>query len=158
MKTTTAKYIGAVKLLKDVLLQNDEKDELQLKVEKFLIDNDELPQPFKPLTITKKEFIAECDYHKMTGAGRENDLSAVYFDWKQGNINNKYFVGYKYCVWGRTCLTGKKILIDQLYNFLTGKTENTEYYIQLVVAENDLQRFKLPITGNALQHLIKKVS
>jgi len=110
--------------------------------------------------MTKKEFISRSQYHKMTGAGRENDLSAVYFDWKTGDIEGKYFGGYKYCVWGRTCLTGRKVLENALYDFITGKIEDTEYYIQLVVAETDMQRFKVPIGGGSrsLQTLIKRQS
>jgi hypothetical protein len=112
-------------------------------------------QVFSPKNFSKKEFLERASYHKLTARPRENSLSAVFFDWKTGDIDNKYFAGYKYCVWGRTCLTGKKLLEDQLYDFLTGKIEDTEYYVQLVIAETDLQRFKVPISGT-YQNLIKR--
>ena len=112
-------------------------------------------QKFTAKNFSKKEFLEMTDYHKMTGNGRENDLSGLFFDWKTGDIDGKVFGGFKYCVWGRTSLTGKKKLEDQLYDFLTGKIQDTEYYIQLIVAETDMQRFKVPI-GGGFRNLIKR--
>ena len=112
-------------------------------------------QVFTPKNFSKKEFLEMASYQKMTARNREDNLSAVFFDWKTGDIDNKYFCGYKYCVWGRTSMTGKKKLEDQLYDFLTGKIQDTEYYIQLIVAESDLQRFKVPI-GGGYGNLIKR--
>jgi lipopolysaccharide biosynthesis regulator YciM len=43
----TTEYKKAIELLKSVLLQNDEKDELQLEIEKFLINRGELPKSVK---------------------------------------------------------------------------------------------------------------
>lgn len=105
--------------------------------------------------MTKKEFKERIRYQKMTGAGRENDIGAVYFDWKSGDIDGKIFVGYKYCVYGRTERTKKDELIDALYKVVMGLVDDTPWYIQLVIAQNDIQRFKLPMTGSALRHLIK---
>ena len=104
--------------------------------------------------MTKKEFKEQIYYQKMTGAGRENDLGAVYFDWQTGSTaDNKYFGGYKYCVYARTLNAKKDDLINELYDFITGKIEDTKWWIQLVVAETDLQRFKLPMSGKGLYNL-----
>ena len=105
--------------------------------------------------MTKKEFIELADYHRYRGAGRDSgDLNALFYDWKQGTTtDNKIFVGYKYCVWARTCNATKKELIDILYNFITGKIEDTPWYIQLTIALTDKQRFKVPVDGNSLHSM-----
>jgi DNA-directed RNA polymerase subunit M/transcription elongation factor TFIIS len=102
--------------------------------------------------MTKKEFIEMADYHQYTGAGRtKGDLNALFFDWKQGTTSdNKLFVGYKYCVFARACNATKKELVNALYDFITGKIEDTPWYIQLIIALKDSQRFKVPIGGNGL--------
>ncbi len=100
-------------------------------------------------TMNKKEFLELCDYHKYTGAGRENgDLNALFFDWKSGE-------GYKYCVYARACNATKQKLVSVLYDLITGKKQDVdEYYIQLVVAPTDEFRFKVPICGSGLNSLI----
>jgi hypothetical protein len=98
--------------------------------------------------MTKKEFQLRCDYHKYTGAGKENDISAIFYD--------RTSDGNKYCVYARTSNAGKKALIDELYKVISGEIEDTVWYIQLVVAETDEQRFKVPIMGSGLNYLIKR--
>ena len=97
--------------------------------------------------MSKKEFRELCDYHKYTGSGRENNISAIFFD---RNHN-----GNKYCVYARTSVAGKEALINELWDFVTGKIEDTVWYIQLVVAFTDEQRFKIPICGSGLRSLIR---
>lgn len=109
--------------------------------------------------MTKKEFKERIHYQKMTGAGRENDLGAVYFDWKTGSTpDNKYFGGYKYCVYARTICAKKDELINVLYSIVRGINDSgtIPYYIQFVMALSDEQRFKLPLGGNGLRNLIKR--
>ena len=105
--------------------------------------------------MTKKEFLEYVDYHRYTGAGRTTgDLNALFYDWKQGTTtDNKIFVGFKYCVWARACNATKKELVDLLYNFITGKIEDTPWYVQLTVALTDRQRFKVPIAGSGLHSM-----
>ena len=105
--------------------------------------------------MTKAEFLERADYHRYTGAGRTTgDLNALFYDWKQGTTtDNKIFVGYKYCVWARACNATKKELVDLLYAFITGKIEDTPWYVQLTVALTDKQRFKVPIAGNGLHSM-----
>lgn len=97
----------------------------------------------------KKEFLELCDYHKYTGAGRDNgDMNALFFDWKTGD-------GYKYCVYARACNATKQKLVTALYDLVTGKKQDVdEYYIQLVVAPSDEFRFKVPVSGSGLRSLI----
>lgn len=150
------KYKEAIELLKDVLLQNDEKDELQLKIESFLIANGELKgkQP-EIISMTKKEFKSLIDIHKYTGGGRENDITAVYFDWKTGGIADKWRGGYKYCVYARTSMATRDELINALYDVVTGKKEDVEeYYINLAAAPTDDFRFKVPLTASGLGGLL----
>lgn len=109
--------------------------------------------------MTKKEFKEQIYYQKMTGAGRENDLGAVYFDWQTGSTaDNKYFGGYKYCVYARTVCAKKDELINVLYNIVRGINDDgtIPYYIQFIMAQTDEQRFKLPMTGKGLFNLIRQ--
>jgi hypothetical protein len=98
--------------------------------------------------MTKKEFTERSDYHKYTGAGRNSgDVNALFFDWKQG-------MGYKWCVYARACNATKQELVKALYDVVTGKREDVEYYIQIVVAPTDEFRFKVPLSGSGLNTLI----
>jgi len=99
--------------------------------------------------MTKKEFSELADYHQYKGAGRDKgDLNALFFNWMTG-------MGFKYCVYARACNATKKELVDTLYNFITGNIQDTPWYIQLVVAPSDEQRFKVPISGNGLYGMVK---
>ena len=105
--------------------------------------------------MTKAEFLERTHYSKYTGAGRTTgNLNALFYDWKSGTTtDNKIFVGYKYCVWARACNATKKQLVDLLYDFITGKIEDTPWYVQLTVALTDKQRFKVPICGSGLHSM-----
>ena len=97
--------------------------------------------------MTKKEFIELCDYHPYTYHGnRESAVGAIFF--------NKGKNGFKYCVYGRICLTGKKMLIDTLWKFLQGKIEDTPYYIQLIIAPTEEHQFKVPLQASGLSGLL----
>lgn len=96
--------------------------------------------------MNRKEFDEKCDYHKYTGCGRENDVSAIFFESNQN--------GNKYCIYARTMNAGKKVLMDTLYKFIQGKIEDTIWYIQLVIAETEEQRFKVPLQASGLGRLL----
>lgn len=100
--------------------------------------------------MTKKDFLEYCSYHKYTGRPKENNVNALFFDW-QSNDEGR---GYKYCIYARACNATKRDLVNTLYDYVTGKIENTDWWIQLVVAQNDKQRFKVPIMGRGLTKLI----
>ena len=100
--------------------------------------------------LTKKEFLEYCSYHKYTGKPKENNVNALFFDW-QSNDNG---TGYKYCVYARAIKATKQDLINSLYDYIKGRINDTPYYIQLLIAQNDAQRFKVPLMGSGLTKLI----
>jgi len=105
--------------------------------------------------MTKKEFKELTSYHQYRGGGRENGVNAIFFGWRVLEVDGQTYRGFSHCVYARAVNATKKVLEDTLYNFLTGKIEDTEYYIQLVAVQNDTQRFKVPIGANGLRSLIK---
>lgn len=96
--------------------------------------------------MTKKEFLELIDYH-VYGVHRDSMIKAIFYDHERS--------GYKYCVYARAVNATKKQLVDELYNFVTGKIEDTSWYIQIVVAQNEDERFKVPIVASGLRQLIK---
>lgn len=105
--------------------------------------------------MTKKEFKELIDYHKYTGGARENNVNALFFGWREIEVDGQKYRGFSHCVWARAINATKKELEKALYDFLTGKIQDTEYYIQLVVIQNDTQRFRVPLAGSGLNSLIK---
>jgi hypothetical protein len=101
------------------------------------------------MTMTKKDFKSRISFHDY-GGRRKGSLKAIFFDWKDG----EGFRGYKYCVFARSANATKAELENALYNLIT-KEENTEWYIQTIVAQTDEQRFKVPIMSSGLTKLIK---
>lgn len=101
--------------------------------------------------MTKKEFKQLASYHKYTGFPSDNNVNALFFDWKETPEGR----GYKYCVYARAKLANKTELENALYSIVTNQVDDTEYYIQLVAAPTDRQRFKVPISGSGLRSLIK---
>ena len=75
----------------------------------------------------------------------------MFFDWKQ----NENGIGFKYCVWGRSENVTKAELETVLFDIVTEKIDDTPYYIQLIIAQTDEQRFKVPIMSSGLTKLIK---
>jgi hypothetical protein len=105
--------------------------------------------------MNKKEFKALVDIHKYTGGGRENDITAVFFNWKSGEATDKWRGGFKYCVYARTSMATRDELINALYDIVSGKKEDVEeYYINLAAAPTDDFRFKVPISGGGLRGLL----
>ena len=148
-------YKKAIDLLKQVLLQNDEKDELQLSIEKFLMDIGELKSEVGEsklviyYSMTKKEFKARVNDQTYTGwNGHRTKKYAYFFDWKSGvTVDNKYFGGYKYMVVADYKDVKKPELFDYFYWWITGKIKgDLPYYIHYKFAETDEQRFKVPLT------------
>lgn len=101
--------------------------------------------------MTKKEFKELTSYHKYTGHPSDNNINALFFDWK----SNDEGTGFKCCVFARACNATKAELEEALFNAVT-KDIDTPWYIQLVVAETDKQRFKVPLCGSGLNSLIKR--
>lgn len=98
---------------------------------------------------TKKEFLEKIDFH-VYGNHRDSMVKAIFYDHKEN--------GYKYCIYARATNATKKQLIDELFGVLTGKIEDTSWWMQLVIAQTDEERFKVPIVASGLRHLIKHKS
>ena len=112
----------------------------------------------------KKDFLKQINCHRYTGGDRRNTTNAIFFDHavvrdengEEDELFGKPIIGrgYKYCVYARAVIATKKELINTLYDFLEGRIDETPWYIQLVIAQNDAQRFKVPLCGNYLTRLI----
>jgi hypothetical protein len=105
--------------------------------------------------MTKKSFKEMVSYHPYRGYGTKG-FNALFFDWKSEDINGKYIVGFKYCLWARTENATKKELEDTLYDYITGKITDNEipWYMQLAEASIDQQRFKVPLGGKSLNSMV----
>lgn len=102
--------------------------------------------------MTKKEFKELTSYHKYTGRPRENNVNALFFDYKETDEGR----GYKYCVYARATNATKADLEKALYDIVTKQVDDTDWWIQLVAAPTDRQRFRVPLMGSGLSHLIRK--
>jgi hypothetical protein len=94
--------------------------------------------------MTKKSFKEQCRFELYTGSRRVN---AIYFDWKQGDINGKYYGGYKYRVTADVKKCNKTELFNAFYDWVIKKHEPATY-IHYKYAETDQQRFKIPLGLN----------
>jgi hypothetical protein len=110
--------------------------------------------------MTKKEFTSMCSVHHYTGAGRDYNQTAVFFDWFSGSKDGKVAVGFKYCVATYTHNISQRELINLLYDIVTKGEDNVNvpYFVAVDIAQNDLERFKVPLDGNSLNHLIKRTA
>lgn len=108
--------------------------------------------------MTKKEFNEKASVQKYTGGGQWNQ-TAVFFDWKSGDVKGKVFAGFKYCVSTYTKNIKQKELVDLLYGIVTGglTEDDLPYFVVLDVAEADELRFKVPLSGSGLNNLTSDV-
>jgi hypothetical protein len=144
-------YKDAVELLKAVLLQGDEKDELQIKIEEFLIANGELKteKPKDYSRMTKKQFKEECRSETYTGwKGRRIRKNAFYFDYKSSGTHGQgSFAGYKFMVVADYENCSKAELFNLFYDWITGKISgDLPPYVRYRIAENDQKRFKISLS------------
>jgi hypothetical protein len=97
--------------------------------------------------MTKKDFKELASIHKYGHGRNENNLTAIFYDWKSDDKGN----GFKYCVFARQANATTEELLNVLYNFVTGKTDDIkEWWIQLIYAETDDRRFKVPLSSSGL--------
>jgi hypothetical protein len=107
--------------------------------------------------MTKKEFKESISIHKY-GRGRDvNNITAIFFDWKSGDKDGKYYGGFKYCVFARTINAKRDELINVLYEIVTGINDSgtIPHYIQFIMALTNEQRFKVPIGSGGLNTMRK---
>lgn len=112
----------------------------------------------------KKDFLKQISCHRYTGGDRRNATNAIFFDHAVVRDENSEVDelfgkpvigrGFKYCAYARAVVANKQVLINTLYDFLEGRIDETPWYIQLVIAQNDAQRFRVPLMGSALTKLI----
>jgi hypothetical protein len=94
--------------------------------------------------MTKKEFKEQCRFELYTGSRRVN---RIFFDWKSGDENGKYFGGYKYSVYADIKLCKKAELLKAFYDWIFNEKEPAPY-IRYKYAETNQQRFKIPLCLN----------
>jgi hypothetical protein len=107
--------------------------------------------------MTKKEFKEMVSVHHYGRGRRPENLIAIFFDWKSGDKDGKYFGGFKYCVFARVLNAKQKDLFDLLYKVVTGTNDEgtIPWYIQYIEAQSDEQRFKVPLSSGGLNTMIK---
>ena len=93
--------------------------------------------------MTKKEFKERSSIH-VYGTGSKRRV-CLFYDWKQGTIKNKFFIGYKYMVKGYG-VTKAQIFKDS-YDLLINLITTGLCLYDLKIADTDLERFKVPIVG-----------
>ena len=91
--------------------------------------------------MNKKEFKSLCDVHNY-GRGKGKKI-AIFFDWKQGTIENKLYCGYKYLIYS-THYT-QKDLINIMYDWITEKIQQVPYDVMYRYANEPMDRFKVPV-------------
>lgn len=98
--------------------------------------------------MTKSDFKDRCNDQTYTGwNGHRVRVNAFFFDWKQGTTaDGKYFGGYKYMVSTNVKNLSKAKLFDYFYQWITEKITQLPYYINYRYAENDTDRFKVPLS------------
>lgn len=147
-KTITDRHIEAINFLKSVLFQNDEKDELQLEIQKWLIRNGHLRNPAsnrKPVDRTmtsKKSFKELCDFRHVYGKGKDK-TNTIYFGWKQTDEG----IGFKYAVAMHIENGTKAELFEHFYQWVCNSVA-LPYYVRYKCAVNDKDRFKVQLSLN----------
>ena len=101
--------------------------------------------------MNKKEFVELTSYHRYEGRPRENNVNALFFEWK----SNDEGVGFKYCLFARACNATKRELVDTLYNYFRGRITEVDWWLNLVIAPSEQHRFKVPLISSGLNSLIK---
>jgi len=99
--------------------------------------------------MTKKEFLTLANVQLYTNSyDRQASIRAIFFEWKDGELDGKWFAGFKYCFFGRACIASKKEMLNTMYGYVTGKIDDLEvpYYINMKIAQIDTQRFKVPLS------------
>jgi len=83
--------------------------------------------------MTKKDFRELTSYHQYRGGGRENGVNAMFYGYREIEIDGFKYRGFSHCVYARAINATKKQLEDLLYRIVTGKTDYVPWHIQLVL-------------------------
>ena len=106
--------------------------------------------------MTKKEFKELTSYHRYRGGSRDNGINALFFGWREIEIDGITYRGFSHCLYGRAVNVTKKELETYLYGIVTGKINyftEVPYYFELTAAPTDKQRFKAPISASGLNRM-----
>lgn len=95
--------------------------------------------------MTKKEFKEKCRFDDYITSGGRRSTIAIFYDWQSGDIDGKYFGGYKYRVSARISDCKKAELFNVFYDWVI-KEHEPPYYVDYKYAETDQQRFKVPLS------------
>lgn len=95
--------------------------------------------------LTKAEMKSKADLHRY--GKRANGVNALFY--------NRNTNGYEICVYARQINATKAQLENFLYDYLTGVVDEEPWWMVLVVAQTDEQRFRVPVSSSGLNHLIK---
>jgi hypothetical protein len=101
--------------------------------------------------MTRKEFKELVSVHKYGSKRNPNGITAIFFDWKTNDEGN----GFKYCVFARNCNAKTDELLKMLQDFIEQKIEDAPWYVQLIMAMIDKQRFKVPLQSSGLNTMRK---
>ena len=105
--------------------------------------------------MTRKDFKEMASIHHYGSVRNPDCLTAIFFDWKSGEKDEKYFGGFKYCVFARNCNAKRDELLKMLKDFIEQKIEDVPWYVQLIMAMTDEQRFKIPLQSSGLNTMRK---
>ena len=100
--------------------------------------------------MTRKEFKDRASAHHY-GNRSNGGIVAIFFDWKS-SINAN---GFKYCIFARMENATQGELEKMLHDFIEGRIEDTPWYIQLIIAPTEEQRFKVPLSSGGLNTMVK---
>jgi hypothetical protein len=95
--------------------------------------------------MTKKAFKELCRFELYTGVSRR--INAIFYDYKRGEIDGKYFGGYKFRVSANVKDCTKKELINILYDWVINE-KPIPWYANYKYVETDMERFKPPLSLN----------
>lgn len=90
--------------------------------------------------MTKKEFKEKCFFNTYRSTGVK--INAIWFDWKEG-------FGYKFCIWTDVKNARKEELFNDFYAWVHGMLAQPYYYEGYKYAEDDKDRFKVPLSLKA---------
>ena len=94
------------------------------------------------IRMTKKEFKNRASIHHYG-----KSYIAIFFDW----LSEDYGRGFKYGVWVVKPSTTQKDLLNLMYDWIYNDVQ-LPWYVHYKIAQNDNERFKVPISSSILNN------
>ena len=101
--------------------------------------------------MTSKEFKEQANVQHYGSRRNPDCLTAIFFEWKSNDEGN----GFKYCIFARNCNAKTDELLKMLHDFIELRIEDVPWYVQLIIAMTDEQRFKIPLNSSGLNTMRK---